>query len=232
MKQQISQRDQTRRQAILEHTARYRLTVSEALARQPALHNLSRKELRRLLVSLCREGQLGEACLYHNRRYYFLPARGNDAELGPLSELAKLRAYALLSFCCLGKVHRKRLTRVAIEQHLPDLHRPGLPEGYYVAAGEPPRFGLALIDAGGRGRWDRVLGRVRSQLEDHWRHPALRTFIEQGRFEITILTLLPQKAGRLAAALTEWGDPRTQFIRIAVLPELIHLIAPPPLQRH
>jgi hypothetical protein len=143
----------------------------------------------------------------------------------------RLRAYALLAFCCLGAVRRKRLTTEEIESHVPDLYRPGLPGGYYVAAGDPPRFGLALIDAGGRGRWDRVLGRVRKQLEGHWRHPALRSFIEQGRFEITILTLLPQKAQRLSAALAEWRDPRTQFIRIAVLPELMHLIAPAPLQR-
>lgn len=228
----------TLREEILEHVSRYRLTILAALARQ--LRMRSRKVLQQALRSLCREGQLGEAPLYHQRPYYFLAGsrRGSQSSVhestqrGPLSEQAKLRAYALLSFCCLSRVRRKRLTPEEIAAHLPDLYRPGLPGSYYVASGEPPRFGLAVIDAGGRGRWDRVLQRIRSHLEEHCRHPALRPFIEQGSFEITVLTMLPQKAQRLALALAQWRDPRTQLVRIAVLPELIHLIAPHPSGTH
>ena len=40
-----------------------------------------------------------------------------------------------------------------------------------------------------------------------------------------------ESAGRYSPEQVEWRDPRTNLIRICALPELIHLIAPPPIQR-
>ena len=216
--------------AILEHVARHRLTVFEAVRRLPLTGMLPRKELKRQLQRLCREGQLGRASLYRHRTYYHLAA-ANDSDMatGPLAETAKVRSYAMLAFCCLGRAKRLKLSGEELEQHYPGLHEQGRPLNYYVtASGSQPSLGFLRVDCGGRGRWDRVLAKCRDDVERHRVNPHVRPLIEQGLFEITVITALPQKAERLARAMAGWSGTPTGCVRLCVLPELLNLIAPPP----
>jgi len=229
------------RQNLLEHVIRYRMTVFPAVQRLPTFANFGRKRTAAFLQQLCCTHDLGRAPLYRNRRYFHLGHRGGKSSLqtrpaidgdhphGPLSEPAKIRNYAILVFCCLGDARRQRLTSDDLENHFPDLYRPGLAMNYYIdTSAAQPRLGFLRVDTGGHGRWDRVLAKCRSDLESHWAHAGLRRFIEQDAFEISLITALPQKARRLAESLTAWGDPRAQIIKVCAIPELINLIAPPP----
>ncbi len=228
-------------QALLEHVARYRMTVLPAVQGLPAFANFGRKRTITFLRQLCRTHDLGDASLYHNRRYYHLGHRGGQAcpqtdpaidgdhLHGPLSEPAKIRDYAILVFCCLGDARRQRLTVGDLKVHFPDLFRPGLVMNYYIdTSAAQPRMGFLRVDIGGHGRWDRVLAKCRRDLESHWAHAGFRPFIARDAFEISLITALPQKARRLAESLTAWGDPRARMIKVCAIPELINLIAPPP----
>ncbi len=223
---------------ILDHVGRYRLSTSAVIDQLPEFRNQGRRELRHELHQLSAADYLGAAPLFRNQRYYFLgPANrrrapgqnGNEDGAGPLSELAKIRNYAMLSFCCLGKHRRQRLTSEELQRHLPGLVRPGLPLNYYLdRAAAEARLGFLRVDTGGRGRWDRILEKARADMKTHWGTRELRGFIERGLFEITIITALPQKATRLREALDSWTDGRKALIRICICPDLINLIAPPP----
>jgi len=194
-----------------------------------------------LLGQLCRRRYLGQATLYGKRQYFYLAAEGAawlaqrgatrlaENRHGPLSELAKIHNYALLAFCLLTDAHRQRLTADELEQHFPALHRPGLPLNYYIdSTSAQPRLGFIRVDMGGHGRWDRVLATCRRDLETHWQHPGFQPFMRRQRFEITLITALPQKAQRLREALASGGDWRGSIVRIVAMPELLNLIAPPP----
>ena len=115
------------------------MTVLAAVREMAEFKSYGRKRTAAFLHQLCHAGFLGQAPLYHNRRYFFLDARGAAAvaeELpegvtrqpyGPLSERAKIKNYAMLTFCCLGNHRPQRLSPADFTAHFPDLVRPGLP---------------------------------------------------------------------------------------------------------
>jgi hypothetical protein len=99
---------------------------------------------------------------------------------------------------------------------------------YYVdTSHSQPRLGFVRVDAGGRGRWDRVLAKCRSDLEAHCTVSGFRKFIDRQAFEITLITALPQKARRLAESMSSLRDARVSMIKVVAMPELLNLIAPP-----
>jgi hypothetical protein len=228
------------RHAMQEHLLRYRMTVLAAVQQMPEFKAFGRKRTAAILHQLCRSRDFGHAPLYRNRRYFFLAARGSktvanqspsgspDDQCGPLSELAKIKNYAMLAFCCLGRQPRHRLNRTDFDRCFPDLTRPGLPMNYYVDTSQSqPRLGFLRVDAGGRGRWDRVLAKCRHDVEAHCAQDGFRRFINRNAFEITVITALPQKARRLAESIGTLRDGRVRMIRVSAMPELLNLIAPP-----
>ena len=99
---------------------------------------------------------------------------------------------------------------------------------YYVDMSQSqPRLGFVRVDAGGRGRWDRVLAKCRNDLDTHSADAGFRNFIDRQAFEITLITALPQKARRLADSLSSMHDSGIRMIRVLAMPELLNLIAPP-----
>lgn len=214
---------------IIDHVSRYRMTVFEALRRQPQLGSLPRKELKRELNRLCRERLLGREPLYRHRSYYYLAAAdGADRPAGPLAETAKVRSYAMLAFCCLGRVKRVKLSADELERLYPGVLSQGRPLNYYLTTtGDEQAIGFLRVDSGGRSRWDRILAKCREDIERHRLNRYVRPLIEQRRFEITLVTALPQKAERLQRAMAAWTATPTTFVRLCVLPELLNLISPP-----
>lgn len=227
---------------VLDHIARYRIGVPEALVTTPPFAEFSPGRMARTLRALSEsteEPLLASAPLFGDRRYFYLTRTGESAigepaegraerrRAGALSEIAKVRAYAVLAFCCLSERPRQRLTAEEFRRNFPEHHRPGLPMGYY-ADHEARRLGFVRVDAGGRGRWDRIAEKVREDIERHREMPAFRDSIAAGSFELTLVTATQRKAERLRPLLEEAGHPSGVPLRVHVVPGLIDLIAPPP----
>jgi hypothetical protein len=218
---------------IIRHVVRYRLIVAEALATVPGVAALDSWGQRKILRELEHSGWLASAALDRHRRCYYL-SRAAATRLGlasqragSLSELAKIRHYALLAFCCLESVRRQRLAAAEIQQHFPDLYRAGMPGSYYVdLTPGVRRLGLARVDAGGHGRWDRTLETCREDVTAHRLHPGFRRLLQAGQFEITILTPFERKAERLRDALLGLPDTKRMPVQVVALPHLLSLIAP------
>ena len=222
--------DQDAIEAILAHIARYRMSTFTALSRLPQFAAESPRHLRRLLRD-CREAELlSSAALHSGSRYWFLTPAGaarcglEESRSGPLSETAKLRAYALLLFCCLSDKPRYRLTAKELSQQFSVLHRPGMPGTYYFDPTGKGSIGLARIDAGNQGRWDRVIESVRDDISLHQKLPGFRQLINARRFEITVLTVLPAKAERTVGVLKSLPEVKHIPVHVVALPELLPLI--------
>ncbi len=216
--------------ALIEHVARYRLTVPREAA--DALGQ-TLKSTRRRLANAVRDGQLGIAPLYRNRRYYYLTPSGAESagapRHGPLGEAAKARAYAMLRFCRSDDASRQRLTAEDLQEHFRELYRPGMSGGYYVdtSDGRWPRIGLLRVDFGGRGRWDRIVQRVRRDIEAHATERGFRPLLARQALEMAVVTALPQKAARIRQALAAHRDARRIPVRVIAMPDLLHLVMPP-----
>lgn len=219
------------RLAILQHIARYRLSTFEVMGNLPECQDLSNADLRRLLKELVHFELLLTATLHRGRSYWALAAAGAkrcgvpDDRTGFLSEPAKRRAYAILRFCHQSGVSRRRLNREELDVGLlSHVARPGMPSTYYIAGGASGRIGLARIDIGRAGRWDRILQTVRNDCDQHRNASAWRPFLQANRFEITVLTALPQKAARLQQKLQEMALEYRIPLQATALPELLPLM--------
>jgi hypothetical protein len=227
---------------VLDHIARYRIGVPEALIKTPPFADYSPARAKRTLRALSEaEGEplLASAPLFGDHRYFYLTRAGEAAigeppeeqgsrrRAGALSEIAKVRAYGVLAFCCLSDRPRQRLTLEEFRRNFPEHHRPGLPMAYY-ADYEAKRLGFVRVDAGGRGRWDRIAEKLREDIERHREMPAFRGSIAAGTFELALVTATERKAERLRPLFEEEARASGVPIRVHVLPELLDLIAPLP----
>lgn len=221
---------------IVDQITRYKMTTLQAATTLPSARRVGRRRIVGLLNWLCSQKRISAAPLFHQRRYFHLPIHPSDVEFdsirrkrGALSEEAKIRNYAMLAFCCLGKAKRHRLTAPELAQYLPEFKRLGMPLNYYLDnSTKTPRLGFIRVDTGGRGRWDRILEKLRADVRLHASQAEFRNLIQQDAFEVTLITTRPQKARRLAESLNV--KPEAQMVRvyIAVVPELLPLIAPVP----
>jgi len=75
-----------------------------------------------------------------------------------------------------------------------------MPGTYYLEPAESGCIGLMQIDACHSGRWDCIVQSVRDDITLHRRLPGFRQLIQSRCFEITVLTVLPTKAQRIASA--------------------------------
>ncbi|WP_437191142.1 hypothetical protein [Planctomicrobium sp. SH527] len=218
--------------ALLEHLARYRLTELAVLKRLPAFTDWRPGDLRQLLRDCERQRLIGAAPLHHAARYWFLESKGAkrlglpEQFSGPLSEVAKLRAYAVLRYCCHSEPMRHQLTADELKQHFPTLHRPGMPNHYYFDPQGKGTIGLLRIDAGSRGRWDRSIQSLRQDISSHSLRDGFRQLALAGRFRITLVTVLPRKAKRLFDALEQHRDTQRIPVDVVALPELLPLVVP------
>lgn len=220
-----------KQQALLEHLARYRLSTFPALQQLSPFDVLGARGLRKVLEAAQDELLIRSAPLRTGARYWYLTSPGAAScglppeRSGPLSESSKLRAYALLSFCCLQDEKRHLLTGAEMRRHLPELAREGMADGYYLQCGTSRRIGLVRVDAGRQGRWDRVIQTLREDISNHWQFPAYRSLVQQQRFEITVLTVFPHKALRLRQLLATYPDTKRIPVQVQAVPSLLPLVA-------
>ena len=221
---------QAARRAILEHIARYRLTTFAAVRKLPAIAHWSVGEIRQVLRESRQQGLIGTASLHAASRYWHLQPPGATIcglpadRSGPLSEPSKFRAYALLRFCCLSGEIRHRLLHGELAMHFQELDRPGLPSGYYVTGSDRERIGFARIDTSHFGHWKRVARRFQQDALNHLDRPTFRQLTQGGRFELTLVTVLPQKARRLTESLRSMLGDASLSARVVAIPELLPLI--------
>lgn len=130
----------------------------------------------------------------------------------------------MLRFCYLSDRPRHRLTTHDLARSFPGLQRPGLPSGYYFDPAGSGRLGLARLDVGRHGRWDRVLQSLRADINDHIQQPVFKRLLEAGRFEITVITVFRQKARRIEEAWAQKKDACPVPLQVVALPELLPLI--------
>ena len=207
-----------------------RLTVFAALERLPEFSAAGPRQIKNVLRDCQRQTLVGSAPLHHGAKYWYLDTAGAkhcglaEERSGFLSEPAKLRALAMLRFCCLSDRPRHRLTAEDLARSFPSLQRPGLPNGYYFDPAGSGCLGLARLDVGRRGRWDRVLQSLRADINDHIQQPVFKRLIEAGSFEITVLTVFRQKARRIEEALAQRKDSCAVPLQVVALPELLPLI--------
>lgn len=177
-----------------------------------------------------------EEWLYSGCRCYVLSNRGHELlsvssakqanHRCSLSTETKIRRYAMLSFCCLGEVSRIRLTQSELSVFCSETMNQVGAGNYYVEPDANHRLGFIRVDMGGRGRWDRVLAKAEQDARRILQEPACQTLIRAGQMELTIATATQEKAERMSRQLM--ASPCQLPIRIAVISELLDLIAPPP----
>ena len=186
-----------------------------------------------VLKSLCYFRLVSECILPGNQTAFVLTNRGNRI-LNVLSESTTpakgkqlIRQLAMMSFCLLGNPARSRLMPGENEDLLcwsePNVKR----RLFYVVPSSLPTLGLLRVEAGGTGRWDRILSKamqdVRLLLNYRARKPSSDSFTP----EVTIALATVSKARRIAMALRSTPVPLP--IRIAILPQLFELLTPRPL---
>lgn len=216
--------------AILQHLARYRLGLFPTFRLLPEMSGCPPRELRDLLCQCEQQRLVATARLHHRAKYWHLESLGAqycqlpERRSGPLSEPAKIRALAMLRFCCLSNRPRHLLTADQLAAGLPALAHVGLPHGYYFDPAGAGRLGLARVDAARRGRWDRILESLRNDIDDHAARPGFGPLVRAGRFEITVLTVFPQKAKRIQDSLPHTRGTDRVPVQVVVIPELLPLV--------
>ena len=224
--------------AVLGQIARYRLSTFAAMAQLPEFREKSPRHLRRVLRDCRDAGLLSSAALHSGMRYWFLTPAGaarcglNESRSGALSEPAKLRAYAMLMFCCMSDSPRYRLNTNELKERFSVLHRPWMPGTYYFDPAGKGSIGLARIDAGNHGRWDRVVHSAKEDMSLHTKLPGFRQLIAARRFEITVLTVLPAKAERTASMLKSLPEVKHVPVHVVAQPELLPLLCSSPGKEH
>lgn len=236
---------------VLLHVGRYRLTTPTILAESPASECRDAETARTLLMDLVSRGWLAHGKLVPGPvpgdDFFHLSRRaakhlGHDAEFSatPRQE-ARQELYAVARFCCASK-GRVLFTKSEFQDKFRSLWFPGQPVRYYI---EPPRDGtvarLAFIkvDKDGAGRWDRLidscarflaqrttLGRVDPKFHTHV--AAFQKLVQEGKFQITILTALEDKKRSIELELDCRREAGTAVppIAVHVVPGFFELIFP------
>ena len=225
---------------VLEHVARYRISVVRAVERLPAFEQVDRPAVRKLLGNLERDGFLGKGNLVTGSanhplgKYYFLTPRGSQwvggrTRTGPVAPPARLRAYAILWFCCLAEVLRFKYTAEELRKDWPALYSGG-PAHYYIdTEGDADRLALLRVDGGKGGRWEVAVRRIQQDVASRCSSSPFRKFVLSHRFGVTILTATERKAERLL----EEAEHRLAtcgpiHVRTCAVPGLLDLILDKP----
>jgi len=237
-------------QAILRHVLRYRLTTPHILSCSGILEvsdaALASEELQRL-SSL---GLLASAPLltgydqpvYHHLTPAAAHALGQDAAIAKaLKTDARAEWFAMATFCCCGDAVRELFTREEFQTQFGHLWFVGQPVRYYLEPGNDGIVRLAFLkaDAGGPGQWDRLIDSCQRFIHQrvtadkvakrfHDKVAAYAEMVEQDRFQISVITALPDKQRAITLELErrKLKEQPVPSIRVYVVPELLEILHP------
>ncbi len=237
---------------ILDHVARYRLTIPQALANSEILATSDIGAAVRELRNLVADGWLREAPLQPGSEagpsYFYLSVQaaallGHDFEWAlPVPHDARVECAARVLFCCNGKKFRQLLTKNEFIEKFSELWFAGQPVQYYLDKVDDRVVRLAYIkvDKGGRGRWERLLDScdrfLRQRISPRKTNPAFadksaayKKLVDRGLFQFTILTPFLDKKRAIEIELERrqlTGKP-TVPVQVHVVDELFELVFPP-----
>jgi hypothetical protein len=212
---------------IFEHILRYRLTTREVLHRL-FFPEVKPNAVTKVTSRLCDSGFLRQCGLYEKRKYFVFGAEAARLlGVGPkrteeLGVQTRPIEYATLAYCT-AEPTRERLTRDELQEHHPELLVPGIDASHYYLDrdGSSTRLSSIRVDCGGSA--DHVIRKCREDLGKRLEFDAFRTHVANDQYMIAIITGRPEKATAIRQTLERHEWP-IRF-RIAVVPELIHLVA-------
>lgn len=201
--------------SIVDHVHRYRLTLPSILAATGIVSDDGEDAAREALERLKKGGWLCTADLYPGHRaeqYYHLGNKSaklleqDPIVASPLKHDMRVESFAVATFCCCGDQFRELLSKEEFQSRFHHLWFTGQPVRYYLEEGPDRVVRLAYIkvDTAGAGRWDRLLEScdrflrqrinvTRASVEHRPQVQEFAKLVTQDRFQITVLTALPEK---------------------------------------
>ncbi len=239
-------------EAVLRHVWRYRLTTPRILSESGTLDRAdlatAEAELQRLAsIGLLHAAPLITGCeepIYYRLSETAAQALGQDPIIAKaLKTDARAEWYATALFCCCGNVVRELFTREEFQTKFTHLWFVGQPVRYYLEPGEDGVVRLAFIkvDTGGPGQWERLIDscerfihqritpdKVAKQFRE--KVAAYATMVRENRFQISVLTAMPEKQRAIALELErrKLKGQSVPPIKGYAVPELFDLLHPRP----
>lgn len=234
--------------AVVEHVFRYRLTTPDIVSSCPSLPASDLDSATSLLETLVRHGWLQRGQLAPNQpddAYYYLTTKAAQVlDVDPVlakepSREMRIESFAVAKFCCSSHPFRELFTKAEFIDKFGSLWYPGQPVRYYLEPTQNDvRLAFIKVDKGGASRWDRVVEscqrflskRIETSRADSQYHQqiyAYRQLVEAGRFQISLLTSLPEKCEAILRKLDMMeasGETRPPIVPHVVdgLFEMVH----------
>lgn len=215
---------------ILDHVARYRITVSEilhALFFPDQLPNAVTKVTSRL----CQHDYLRRFPLYHPRTYFTLGPKSAQL-LGqsphrtlPLGPQSLPTEFATLAYSTLGRISHQRLTAKELAERwswMNDRQLLELPHCLDDSA-EIAVLELIRVDLGGKP--DHVARKCVSDIHQRRRFRPFGHMLKQAEFRLVVVTGTTEKAAAIRDALDQHSWPPGLQLHLAVIPDLLQLTA-------
>jgi hypothetical protein len=212
---------------IIEHVARYRLTIIEVLCRR-VLPGLSPNAVAKIANRLCRSGYLRKFTLLHPTRYFVLDTRGaqwlspNSDRTGPLGPQSLPMEYAVLVYATLGKRLHTRLTAKELLLEHPWLTAT-LANAPHCRDDQDGILELVRVDLGGPA--DHVARKCTTDMNKRWPLHEFLPLVKQGRFRLVVITATSEKVNALRQAMEAREWPPGLRIHFSVIPQLLSLTA-------
>jgi hypothetical protein len=219
----ISERDRN----VLDHVARYRCTVVDALQRT-VLPELSRNAVGKVARRLCDANLLAKYTFMHPTRYFVLGGAGANA-LGladyrtePLGPQALPMEYAVLAHALLGRTPRKRLKVTEVRERCPWLPDALLKPPHCVDE-RTGALELIRVDLGGPP--DHVARKATSDLVLRRRLRPFLPLAIGGGFHFVLITVSRDKARAIRQAIGRQDWPTGIQVHFTIFPQLLSLTA-------
>lgn len=223
----VKSRFSSRDRKIVEHVARYRLSVIEVLCRR-VLPGLSPNAVAKIANRLCRSGYLRKFTLLHPTRYYVLDTRGtqwlsgNSDRTGPLGPQSLPIEYAILVYATLGKQPHTRLTAKELMLEHPWITAK-LANAPHCRDDQDGILELIRVDLGGPA--DHVARKCTVDMNKRWPLREFLPLVKQGQFRLVVITATPEKVKALRQAMESRQWPPGLRIHFSVIPQLLSLTA-------
>lgn len=205
---------------IIDHVARYRLSLDDVLHELffPDLRDV--KSVRKSVASLVTAGWLAKFQPLGRNIYVLGPnfksTRSRSVTTAAFSEQTLPAAVAILYFCI--RQHHRRLTAEELASIDPRLCPSGLKNSCFYVEKRENRFGLSLLLVDRNSPVRRLTWKVKRLVGQRTKREAFRAWMMDKRFSITVLTPFVEKQRQLIDA---FADKATGLVpvRVALVPE-------------
>lgn len=204
---------------VLEHVNRFRLTIPEIFAHA---FSMTAPQANALLAELVELKLLSTAPFRDGSCYYHLTQLGAKAIGVPSEDAKPLKvchhaiAYGTLYYSTMLDAPKKRLTKHEFMHDFPDIYQPG-PQINYVLQ---PDGKLSFVRLDGDisvrvrpGSWERLLSTVSKLYEQRRKNEAFSCLIENGYFNVVILTATLPKVAQVRRLVQEVGECFQQYLQ-------------------